>query len=77
MCAHRISMNLQELVIGACIGVSIIADALVRDGLIEREILTAPLAEAAMLMHGQRRIPLAAILWLMENLGTDGCSAAA
>ena len=76
MCAHRISTNPQELVMGACIGVSIIADALIRDGLIEREILTARLAEAAMLMCGQRRIPLVAILWLMENLSIDALSTA-
>jgi hypothetical protein len=36
MRAQRTDTNLQELVLGACVGVSVIADALVREGLIER-----------------------------------------
>jgi hypothetical protein len=67
----RTNTDLQELVLGTCIGVSVIADALVRDGLVERETLTASLVEAGMLARGQRRIPLAAILWLMENLNIE------
>ena len=74
MRAQRTDTNLQELVLGACVGVSVIADALVREGLIERETLTAPLAAAAMLMRGQRRIPVTAMLWLMENLSADAAA---
>jgi hypothetical protein len=68
MRTKRADTDLHELVLGACIGVSVIADALVRQGLIERETLTASLAEAGMLVHGRRRVPLASILWLMENM---------
>ena len=68
MRTRRTDTELQELVLGACIGASVIADVLVREGIIERETLTASLAEAGMLMRGQRRIPVATILWLMENM---------
>jgi hypothetical protein len=54
--------------VGTWAGMALIGDALVRAGLIEREALTAPLTEAAMLASGQRLVPLLALLWFLENL---------
>ncbi|HVB15965.1 MAG TPA: hypothetical protein VNF04_05500 [Stellaceae bacterium] len=55
---------------GTWVGVSLIADTLVREGVIEREALAAPLAEAAMLAKGHRRAALAALLFLIDTAFT-------
>jgi len=57
-----------ELLIGTWAGISLLAEALVRGGLIEREALTAPLTEAAMLAKNERLTPLLAMLWFIESL---------
>jgi hypothetical protein len=62
------SKTLSEMLVGTWIGVSLIADALVSARLIDREALTAPLAEASMLARGQRLVPLLAMLWFIDNL---------
>ena len=65
-----ISRDTQELLVGTWVGVSLIADTLVREGVIEREALAAPLAEAAMLAKGHRRAALAALLFLIDTAFT-------
>lgn len=57
-----------DLLLGTWAAIALIADALARAGLIERETLTAPLTEAAALARGQRLVPLLAMLWFIENL---------
>jgi hypothetical protein len=59
-----------DLLVGTWAGISLIAEALVRAGLIEKEAVTAPLTEAAMLARGRRQTPLLALLWFIENLSS-------
>jgi hypothetical protein len=59
-----------EFVLGACIGMSLIADMLIETGVIDGDELESRLIEAVMLTRGQRQMPLLAMLWLLEELGS-------
>lgn len=60
--------EIDDLLIGTWLGISIIADMLAETGVIERELLAIRLAEAVMLARGSRRIPLRSILWLVQEM---------
>jgi hypothetical protein len=57
----------EALLLGTLIGVSLIADSLVRAGLIEREELVTPLAEAELLAKDERRVTLSVLRRLVEK----------
>jgi len=57
----------EALLLGTLIGVSLIADTLVRAGLIEREELVAPLAEAESLATDERGVTLSVLRRLVER----------
>jgi hypothetical protein len=59
--------KLNALVLGTLIGVSLIADSLVRAGVIERDELVEPLVEAESLAKGERQQALSALRQLVEK----------
>jgi len=61
-----------EFVLGACIAMSLMADMLIKAGLIDQDELTARLTEAIMLTRGDRQMPLRSMLWLVEQLPRIG-----
>ena len=63
--------KLNALVLGTLIGTSLIADSLVRNGVIERSELVAPLSEAQSLATDERRQALSVLRQLIER-GYEG-----
>jgi len=66
---------LQAMLLGALIGVSLIADTLVREGVVERKRLVEPLAQAEGLARDGRFHSLSALRRLIEQgFGADGAN---
>lgn len=57
----------QALLLGTLIGISLIADTLVRAGVIERDELVAPLAQAEKLAEDERQVTLSMLRQLIEK----------
>jgi len=58
----------KDRLIGACVGISILADILIQTGLINQEELGRRLTEAILLTQSaERQMPLRSILWLTER----------
>jgi hypothetical protein len=65
---RRTTQDIQRaLLLGTLIGMSLIADTLVRAGVIEREELVAPLAQAEALAKDERGISLSMLRRLIEK----------
>jgi hypothetical protein len=62
------SRDTSELLVGTWVGISLIADALLRERAIGRESLTESLVESAKLVRGDRLVPLLAMLYFIEQL---------
>ena len=67
MKGRRKRENLQAMLLGALIGVSLIADTLVREGVVERERLVEALAQAEALAKDGRFYSLSALRRLIER----------
>ena len=59
--------EIRELLLGTWIGVALIADALIRAGLVSREDITEPLEAAEAIFTDQRRVALRALGGLIRD----------